>query len=54
MEKDWTAFYIGMGVLVFTGLIAGIFANPIKKALKNLEYYATGKITDHHQYTPYD
>ncbi|MBF7081827.1 hypothetical protein IT084_02405 [Desulfallas sp. Bu1-1] len=54
MENYWTAFYIGMGIFAVIGIGAGIFANPIKKAIKNLEYYATGKVTDHHTYIPYD
>ncbi|AGL03116.1 hypothetical protein [Desulfoscipio gibsoniae] len=51
---NWTPFYIFMGVMAVIGLIAGIFANSIKKAMADLEYFSTGKVTDHHQYIPYD
>lgn len=54
MANYWNMFYIGMGILAVVGLGSGIFANPIKKAIANLEYYATGKVTDHHAYIPYD
>lgn len=54
MDQYWTAFYVIVGIMAATGVTAGIFFNPIKKALQNLEYYANGKVTEHHQYIPYD
>lgn len=54
MEHYWIAFYIGMSMFAVIGICAGIFANPIKNALAELEYIANGKVTDHHSYIPYD
>ncbi len=51
---NWTPLYIGMGILAVIGIASGIFANPIKKAIKHVEYLADGKVTDHHKYIPYD
>ncbi|WP_347488613.1 hypothetical protein [Desulfoscipio sp. XC116] len=51
---NWTPFYIGMGIMAVIGVFAGISANSIKKAMANLEYFSTGKVTEHHKYIPYD
>jgi len=54
MEGHWLDFYIIMGTIAVVGVISGIFANSIKKAMSKLEYLANGKVTDHHSYIPYD
>ncbi|SFG23511.1 hypothetical protein SAMN05660649_01075 [Desulfotomaculum arcticum] len=54
MEGYWMDFYIIMGTFAVVGIVSGIFANSIKKAMSKLEYLANGKVTDHHSYIPYD
>ncbi|TYO93856.1 hypothetical protein [Desulfallas thermosapovorans] len=51
---NWTPFYIFMGIMAVIGVFSGIFAKSINAAMANLEYFSTGKVTDHHQYIPYD
>lgn len=54
MDQYWNAFYIIIGITAVIGILSGFFANRVKEAMKNLEFYATGKETAHHTYIPYD
>ncbi|MCL2337909.1 MAG: hypothetical protein FWC60_10880 [Firmicutes bacterium] len=54
MDQYWNVFYVIMGILVIISIFSGFFANRIKAAMKNLEFYSNGKETAHHSYIPYD
>lgn len=51
---NWIAFYIGMGIFAIVGIASGIFANRINKGVAGLEHLASGKVTDHHHFVPFD
>ncbi len=53
MMENWASFYIFMSILTFISIFAAIFAKPIKRTMKELDYYSDGKKTDHHTYIPY-
>ncbi len=50
---NWAPFYIFMTIFTLISIFAAIFAKPIKKTIKELDYYSDGKKTDHHTYIPY-
>lgn len=53
MMENWLPFWIFLGVVFLLSTIAAIFAKPIKKMFKELDFYSDGKKTDHHSYMPY-
>jgi len=46
--------YIGMAIIGAIGLFALMITNPINREMERVEELATGKITDHHRFNPYD
>lgn len=52
--ENWTAFYYGMAIIGVISLFALMITNPIEREMERVEELATGKITDHHRYIPYD
>ena len=52
--ENWTAFYYGMAIIGAVSLFALMITNPIGREMEKVEELATGKITDHHRYIPYD
>lgn len=52
--ENWTAFYYGMAIIGAIGLVALMVTNPINREMEKVEELATGKITDHHRFQPYD
>jgi len=51
---DWQIFWNGMAIVGAIGVISAIFAPKVNKAMENLEYYASGHVTEHHKYEPFD
>lgn len=42
---DWTAFYIGMAVVLGIGIISAVFAQPIARVMEKVEEKASGHYT---------
>lgn len=51
---DWTLFYTGMGIFAIIALAAAIFSRRIKNAIDRVEYLASGHVTEHHRYMPFE